>query len=397
VNNRVGIGKTNPGSKLDVEGVLVAKDITQTNALIIMAGGLGGGPDTNQYAPGHSHLGAVQIFSEQTAHDGFPSMCVINKDAGQDTDKNASIGFFTTDTAGTAKYVGKIGFWPEDQDTVTGQFRIYSGGGSAGYDFPVQRMVVKSNGNVGIGTTDPVNSLHIYKAAGESTSGLLIEKASGAGGTAASLFFSTNAPDENLGVAKAGIFFNRNTTYGRGDILFCVNNVNDATNVGVNDAVLKITNQGYVQPGKINLSKVSAQGSLGGNYIFQAIYDAYRSGGQTGGTMVAVFQRYIQVVRVGSIISIQGYLPSKQSGSSNLNYRFTWAELGLDGQRNGITVVMNQSTSSYFNTTWSSTIGSDATYLTLTSTGQYLYNNDPNFVNYNYVKYILDMSMIDSY
>jgi hypothetical protein len=154
---------------------------------------------------------------------------------------------------------------------------------------------------------------------------------------------------------------------------------------------LLITKEGYVQPGDINLNYSGAAGSLGGNYLFQGVYDAYRSGGQTGGTMTSIFQRRIQVIRMGGLILIKGYLPSRQITSSDLNYRFTWAELGLDGQRSGIHVVMNDSTSTYG--TWSSTIGSDATYLTLTSTGQTL-NQAP--VNYNHLKYLLDVTYIVS-
>jgi hypothetical protein len=157
-----GLGRRSPGSKLDVEGVLVAKDTAETSTLLLMPGGVGGGGNSNEYSPGHSHLGAVQIVSEQTANDEFSSMCVINKDRDNNILKNASIGFFTTDTAGTGKYVGKIGFWPEDGNSIEGQFRIYTGGGNAGYNFPEQRMVVKANGNVGIGTTNPLCPLDVH-------------------------------------------------------------------------------------------------------------------------------------------------------------------------------------------------------------------------------------------
>jgi hypothetical protein len=155
---------------------------------------------------------------------------------------------------------------------------------------------------------------------------------------------------------------------------------------------LLITKDGYIQPGDINLAKVGINRALGGNYLFQGVYDAYRSGGQTGGTMTGIFQRYVQVIRMGSLVSIRGYLPSRQTGSTALNYRFTWAELGLDGQRSGYIVLLNYSGSTFGS--WSSTVLGDSTYLTLQGTG--MANNDVN-VNYNNLMYLIDMGGINSY
>jgi hypothetical protein len=161
--------------------------------------------------------------------------------------------------------------------------------------------------------------------------------------------------------------------------------------VGVADAALTIRSNGDVQPGQINTTFSGSEGSLKGNYLFQAIYDAYRAGGQTGGTMTSIFQRRIQVVRMGSLISINGYLPSRQSTSTDLNYRFTWAEVGLDGQRNFITTISNKSSSTVG--TWSDNVTSDATYLTLSSTNQSLTTTG---VNYNTLRYLIDVGRIVS-
>jgi hypothetical protein len=155
---------------------------------------------------------------------------------------------------------------------------------------------------------------------------------------------------------------------------------------------LLITKDGYIQPGDINLAKVGINRALGGNYLFQAVYDLYRSGGQTGGTMTGIFQRYVQVIRMGSLVSIRGYSPSRQTGSTALNYRFTWAELGLDGQRSEYRVLLNYSSSTFGS--WSSTVLGDSTYLTLQGTG--MVNNDVN-VNYNNLVYLIDVGGINSY
>jgi hypothetical protein len=109
-------------------------------------------------------------------------------------------------------------------------------------------LFVDSVGNkVGVGTTEPGNSLHIYKNADERTSGLLIEKAAG-GTNAAALFFGVNDTEENPGVAKAAIFYERNLANGRGDIKFCNEDTDDATAVtpAVADTRMIIKNNGNV-------------------------------------------------------------------------------------------------------------------------------------------------------
>ena len=111
-----------------------------------------------------------------------------------------------------------------------------------------------STDKVGIGTVDPSNSLHIYKAAAEGTSGLLIEKASGGAGTKAALFFGVNNTNENPGVAKAAIFYERNLVNGRGDIKFCNDAANDANPVTTEavDTRMIIKNSGEVGIGTVS-------------------------------------------------------------------------------------------------------------------------------------------------
>ena len=106
--------------------------------------------------------------------------------------------------------------------------------------------IFKRNNQVGIGTNSPANSLHVYKAAAEATSGLLIEKANGGNGTNAALFFGVNASGENPGVAKAGVFFERTHANGRGDLHFCVDNTDDTNQVSLADKRMTIDFDGTI-------------------------------------------------------------------------------------------------------------------------------------------------------
>ena len=108
--------------------------------------------------------------------------------------------------------------------------------------------------HVGVGTASPGNSLHIYKAAAEGTSGLFIEKASDGAGTTAALLFGVNAPGENPGVAKAAIFYERNLVNGRGDIKFCNDAANDTNTVttAAADTRMIIKNTGNVGIGTVS-------------------------------------------------------------------------------------------------------------------------------------------------
>ena len=82
---------------------------------------------------------------------------------------------------------------------------------------------------------------YIYKASDDQTTGLFIEKATGASGTA-SIFFGVTAGTEtnNVGIPKAGILFERTQVNGRGDLKFCVDVVDDTNPVGIVDAKLTI-------------------------------------------------------------------------------------------------------------------------------------------------------------
>ncbi len=105
------------------------------------------------------------------------------------------------------------------------------------------------SGNLGIGTAAPASTMHIYKAATDQTTGLLIEKANGGSGSANAFFCvaSNSGETNNVGVPKAGIMFERTAGNGRGDLKFCVDYTDDTNPVGVADANMTIKgSNGYV-------------------------------------------------------------------------------------------------------------------------------------------------------
>jgi hypothetical protein len=246
-------------------------------------------------------------------------------------------------------------------------------------------MTMDRSGSVGIGTTEPRDLTHIRRGAGNGVAGLLIEQDNTGTGSAALRFGVAGNNESTAGLSKAGIFFKRGGTNGRGDLLFCINNVNDTSSTGTSDAALRITAEGYVQPGQIN----TRAGSLKGNYFFQGIYDVWRiNGTSTSTTQSGIYERWVQVVRMGSLLTIFGGIPVLLT-STVMNLQFTWAELGLDAPAS-VTTLINQSNSTYG--TWHNATGGP-TYLTLPSTG----HAGSGIVDYNNIKYVIDLSYIYQY
>ncbi len=163
VDGDVGIGTSNPGAKLHVKsGVFLAENTPNTNLTLIYPDGEGAGGNSNEYGIGNAKLGVGQ-FVNDTGTTGS-TITLINKESAHNTTKHASIGFVNTDSIGWGKFGGQIGFWPQNLDATKQQFRIYTSGSSAGYNLPIQRMVVDGDGRVGIGTTSPQQMLTIYHA-----------------------------------------------------------------------------------------------------------------------------------------------------------------------------------------------------------------------------------------
>jgi hypothetical protein len=161
-SGNVGIGTTSPDTKLNVKsGVFLSENQASTNDLVLYDDeGGSGGVNNNQYSLKDSKFG-TGIFVNDTGTTGS-TITLMNKEGADNTTKHASIGFVLSDTTFNGKFGGQIGFWPEEANATKQQFRIYTSGNSAGYNLPVQQMVVTGEGNVGIGTTNPARNLHVF-------------------------------------------------------------------------------------------------------------------------------------------------------------------------------------------------------------------------------------------
>ncbi|MDA2921704.1 hypothetical protein MYX07_00375 [Patescibacteria group bacterium AH-259-L07] len=100
-------------------------------------------------------------------------------------------------------------------------------------------LIIDNSGNVGIGVS-PLKELHIYDATAAKA---LIESDLDTTGSTAELLFKVNSLDTDFRI-KAGIIFDRQASFGRGDLHFAVDTVADEGNIAVSDAKLTINSSG---------------------------------------------------------------------------------------------------------------------------------------------------------
>jgi hypothetical protein len=121
-----------------------------------------------------------------------------------------------------------------------------------------KRMAIDSDGNVGIGTSSPVNSLHVLSSA-------LIENDTDSNGAEAGLFFKVDSQD-TAARRKGAIIFQRTGTAGIGDMYFCADGTSDggdATTAA--DAKMVIKGAGNVLFPTAN-SKISGSATSTGSF-----------------------------------------------------------------------------------------------------------------------------------
>ena len=146
---------------------------------------------------------------------------------------------------------------------------------------PLEAMRILNSGNVGIGTAIPKDVLHIFKASTNQTSGLFIEKANSSSGTAQITFGTANVNEGSTGKAKAGIFFERTATNGRGELHFCVDSSSDNNGVALSDVRMAITNAGNV-----GIGTDAPTGQLEVHGSGQSSSTTFNQAGNMGGCLV---------------------------------------------------------------------------------------------------------------
>jgi site-specific recombinase XerD len=219
-NRQVGIGTTVPTKgKLNVLGSVAIGSTAYTETS-------GAAPTNGLIVEGNVGIGTTNPARKLEL--GFTSSTVGLKLTRTDTTGNSLIEF--ANSAGSHLLMGY-------DVTISG---LGVGTTNAG-DY---KLVVKNNGNVGIGTTLPLYSLQVGDGTDVNKS-ILIQGGGTTGRTASVLFKSTNVTTDS-NTKGAIIWEDDGSSNARGSLHLAVDTVDDANNVGVGDAKLTINSVGNI-------------------------------------------------------------------------------------------------------------------------------------------------------
>ena len=169
-SNRVGIGTTSPGYKLDVSGDAYIDETlnietTVSGTLVYGYSGVGagnlvvGGFNLASFTPA-----VITLMNQDTTISGGQDLGVLQFGGKDDQTNGYANGQIRCTTAGAAG----------SGNTGGGIFRFLLSGNTSGSG-PTERMRITNTGNVGIGTTSPAKKLTIGGIGINNTDGLKIE------------------------------------------------------------------------------------------------------------------------------------------------------------------------------------------------------------------------------
>ena len=128
-------------------------------------------------------------------------------------------------------------------------FGVGTGGGNDAAALTTERLRITGAGNVGIGSANALDNLHVFDTANSAIATQLLLQNQGAGSNTAGIAFQVSSSGEVASTTyapKAGILFERTTANGRGPIKFMVDNAADNNGFAAGDEVMRIAVDGKV-------------------------------------------------------------------------------------------------------------------------------------------------------
>jgi hypothetical protein len=106
-------------------------------------------------------------------------------------------------------------------------------------------VTVDTSQRVGIGITTPLAPLHVVATAGAANDrGVLIQDRTAGNGGEAWLSFKTQQSADDERIKGAIVYANAGSDFGRGNLLFCLNNADDNTNATISNERMRIDSSG---------------------------------------------------------------------------------------------------------------------------------------------------------
>ena len=236
--SRVGIKKSNPSYTLDVDGdINLSGDFYQGGSPFVSSLWTSSGTDL------YYSSGSVGISNAAPDHDLSVGSNLYVHDTGSNVlvvDGNVNVSNTISTHRLTLNNVSITTTMDLAQVSNVGNVT------SNVLQFTNPTTAFVTTGAVGIGTASPRDVEHIWKDGSNGDHGLLIEQNNAGTGSATLKFGVAHTTESTTGLSKAGIFFRRADTKGRGDLLFCVDNANDTNDVDTSNHAMTIYRDGNI-------------------------------------------------------------------------------------------------------------------------------------------------------